>query len=80
MQVGGGNLIARCGGGGLNLGLSAGPGPTQVTCTSIPAGVEIYDLASGDCVQSWALNGGVRPSLSAKVCYCLSVSFDPRLI
>ena len=59
-------VIARAGAGGSVIGICAGPGPGSVTCTLQPHGVQIFDVASSTCTQSWALRGR-RPALPAAV-------------
>ena len=59
-------VIARAGAGGSVIGICAGPGQGSVTCTLQPHGVQIFDVASSTCTQSWALRGR-RPALPAAV-------------
>ena len=59
-------IIARAGAGGSVIGICAGPGPGSVTCTLQPHGVQIFDVPSATCKQSWALRGR-RPALPAAV-------------
>lgn len=59
-------VIARAGAGGEVVGVSMGPGARQVTCTLVPQGVQVVDMASATCVLSWGLKGRA-PLLPAAV-------------
>lgn len=59
-------VVARAGAGGQVVGICMGPGPSQVTCTLVPHGVQVVDTASSTCVLSWSLKGR-SPLLPAAV-------------
>jgi hypothetical protein len=67
MEIGDPTTVSRFGSTGNILGLTAGPGPSDVICTHQPAGVQVLDLSSGTCTHSWSLRNRV-PKLPAVVC------------
>jgi len=59
-------VVARAGAGGQVVGICMGPGPAQITCTLVPHGVQVVDVNSSTCMQSWGLKGRT-PHLPAAV-------------
>eukprot|EP00961_Rhodomonas_salina_P071682 962725-Rhodomonas_salina.1 len=66
IEVGEPLMLARAGAEGAALGVCMGPGPSQVTCTILPHGVQVIDVHTSSTKKSWALRGR-RPILPAAV-------------
>lgn len=67
MQVGGSSLVLSVEPGISVIGLSSGPGRSQITCTMAEGVVKVLDMQTGLPVHSWAGKAGVTPALPAAV-------------